>query len=135
VFLLFNGASARGRALAFAARLVRETDGRAAALSRAFRLALGRPPSASEARLCLAHWDEMTARHRALSFPRPEYPREVVREAVEENTGETFRFTERLDVYDEFVPDLSPCDAGPEVRGLADVCLVLFNSNEFAYLD
>jgi hypothetical protein len=30
--------------------------------------------------------------------------------------------------------DLMPWDVGPETRGLAEVCLVLFNSNEFHYL-
>jgi hypothetical protein len=29
---------------------------------------------------------------------------------------------------------LQPADATPETRGLAEVCLVLLNSNEFAYV-
>jgi hypothetical protein len=35
----------------------------------------------------------------------------------------------------DFVPDLHPADVTPEVRGLMEVCLVLFNANEFVYLD
>jgi hypothetical protein len=58
----------------------------------------------------------------------------VVREAVEENTGEKFRFTEPLESAADFVPDLEPADASPVVRGLTEVCLVLLNSNEFAYV-
>ena len=59
-------------------------------------------------------------------------PREVVREGVEENTGEKFQFTERLNLTADFVPDLKPADVDAETRGLAEVCLVLLNSNEFA---
>jgi hypothetical protein len=57
-----------------------------------------------------------------------------VREAVEENTGEKFKFTEKLHAYHDFVPDLKPSDVDAETRALAEVCLVLFNSNEFAYV-
>jgi len=76
----------------------------------------------------------MTVRHRGLTFAPPAYPREVVREAVEENTGEKFTFVEPLEMYADFVPDLKASDVGPELRGLAEVCLVLLNSNEFAYV-
>jgi hypothetical protein len=58
----------------------------------------------------------------------------VIREAVDENTGEKFKFVDELDVYEKFTPDLEAAEAGPEVRGLAEVCLVLFNSNEFVYV-
>ena len=34
----------------------------------------------------------------------------------------------------EFVPDLQPADVDARTRALADVCLVLLNSNEFAYV-
>jgi hypothetical protein len=33
----------------------------------------------------------------------------------------------------EFVPDLAPTDVDERTRALADLCLVLFNSNEFAH--
>jgi hypothetical protein len=41
---------------------------------------------------------------------------------------------ETLESAGDFVPDLQFADASPEMRGLAEVCLVLFNTNEFAYL-
>ena len=56
------------------------------------------------------------------------------RDAVEENTGEKFRFNEPLHVYKDFTPDLQPSDVDARTRVLADVCLVLFNSNEFSYV-
>jgi hypothetical protein len=77
----------------------------------------------------------MTARHEKLKFNQPKRPREVLREAVEENSGEKFTFTEVLESAADFIPDLHPADVGPEVRGLMEVCLVLFNANEFLYVD
>jgi hypothetical protein len=134
-FALFNGEAARGRALALAARLVRDTKTPEEAIARAFRLAFGRPPTDAERAACLKHWIAMTDRHRGLSFEKPKRPTEVIREAVEENTGGKFSFTEVLPTARDFVPDLHPADVTPEVRGLMEVCLVLFNANEFLYVD
>ncbi|MBI5770546.1 MAG: PSD1 domain-containing protein [Verrucomicrobia bacterium] len=134
VFALFNSEASHARALAFAARAIRETTSREAALARAFALAFGRAPTAAEARATLAHWDAQTARHRSLTPARPSIPREVRREAAEENTGEKFTFTEPLEATADYVPDLAPPDVPPETRALADVCLVLLNANEFAYV-
>ncbi|MDW8267286.1 MAG: hypothetical protein RMJ52_18345 [Gemmataceae bacterium] len=50
-------------------------------------------------------------------------------------TGVDFEWQEPLDVYaDGFVADLKPWDVGPETRALAELCLVLFNANEFVYV-
>ncbi len=71
-----------------------------------------------------------------VSKPRAaERPRDVLREAVEENTGEKFRFVEPLDVAADFVPDLASADVDAETRALAEVCLVLLNANEFLMVD
>lgn len=134
-FALFNSAGTRDRALAFAARLLKEAKGKDEVLTRAFRLTIGRPPTAKELTACKTHWTAMTEQHKALTFDTPKRPTEVVREAVEENTGEKFTFTEKLFVAADYVPDLHPADASPELRGLMEVCLVLFNTNEFLYLD
>ena len=134
VFALFNSEDSYRRALALAARIKKETRGKVEALERAFRLVYGRLPAENEARASLDHWESMTARHRTLKFHKRAYPKKVIREAVDENTGEKFKFTDELDVYESFIPDLEPAEAGPEVRGLAEVCLVLFNSNEFVYV-
>jgi len=134
VFALFNGEASHDRALTLAARIRRETSSDEAALTRAFQLVYGRTPSADELALTREHLAAMTARHRTLGFPQFELPRSVLREAVEENTGEKFTFTEPLEVAADFVPDLKPAAAPPATRALADVCLVLLNSNEFAYV-
>jgi len=134
VFSLLNSEASADRALAFAARLRREGGAPDQVIERAFRTVTGRPPRSDEAAALLAHWKAMTAHHQAINPAKWTPPREVIREAVEENTGEKFRFAERLTAYDDFVPDLKPADVDAETRGLAEVCLVLFNSNEFAYV-
>jgi len=120
--------------VALAARISKEAQSRKAALTRAFELAFGRKPTRDEFNACADHYDAMTAKHRTISIPRPAMPREVVRDAVEENTGEKFSFTEPLETAADFVPDLKLADVPPETRALSEVCLVLLNTNEFAYV-
>ena len=134
-FALLNSEASQARALACAARLLRETKSKDEAIARAFRLAFGRLPSDTEKAACLKHWAAMTERHKGLSLVKPKQPREVVREAVEENTGEKFTYSEPLESAADFVPDPHSADATAEVRGLMEVCLVLFNTNEFLYVD
>ena len=134
VFSLFNGQNVHARALALAVRAIRESHSDASAIERCFKLALSRPPTPEEGQLCLAHWQDLEARLPPAP-PAQLPPLEVRREAVEENTGEKFAFTEKLHANAEFIPDLQPADAPPHARALADVCLVLLNSNEFAYVD
>jgi hypothetical protein len=134
VFALFNSEITYDRALALANRLLNEKQARPETIDRLFQIALGRPPREEEIELCLAHWERMTHAHRQLAFSRFVPPREVIREAVEENTGERFTFREPLEFAADFVPDLKPADASPELRGLAEVCLVIFNSNEFVHI-
>jgi len=57
-----------------------------------------------------------------------------VREAVEENSGTKFTFRELLDEYGDFKPDLQMADVDARTRGLAELCLVIFNSNEFVFV-
>lgn len=134
VFSLFNGQNSHTRALTLAARALRETDSDEEAITRCFQLTLARKPSSEELAEMLAHWRETK---NALPRRAPERvtpPLEVVREAVEENTGEKFRFVERLDSNADFVADLQPADVDRHTRALSDICLVLLNCNEFVYV-
>lgn len=103
-------------------------------MQRAYALAFGRKPEASELTASLAHWEAMTARHRTVMVAKAAVPREVVREAVEENTGEKFTFVEPLESAADFIPDRQLADVPPETRSRAELCLVLLNANEFAYV-
>ncbi|MFZ4594744.1 MAG: DUF1553 domain-containing protein, partial [Verrucomicrobiaceae bacterium] len=136
VFSLFNGQPTYDRALAFAARVRRDLPKAdpQAQLTRVFAFAYGRVPTNDETTTLLAHWQTMTAKHRSLKLEAPKPPLSVVREAVEENTGEKFKFNEPLYAYRDFKPDIDPSAMDAETRGLAEVCLIMFNSNEFAYL-
>ena len=52
--------------------------------------------------------------------PEPRsWPTEVVREAVDENTGKPFVFKEVLHVYQDYVPDLQPHQVDARTRALA----------------
>ena len=134
VFSLFNGQSTHARALALANRAVKETKSDEAAITRCFQLAFSRAPRTEELQTCLAHWRDIEALlgdgEPAVTKP----PLEVRRDAVEENTGEKFSFSEKLHAYADFVPDLQPADVPVHTRALADVCLALLNANEFAYV-
>ena len=134
VFAMFNSEISFDRALAMAKRMTDETESEVSAIRRVFQLAYGRDATEGEVDACLSHWKAMTKKHETLKFEPPTYPTEIVREAVEENTGVKFTYTEPLEIYEDFVRDYKPSDASPRLRGLAEVCLVILNSNEFAYV-
>ena len=133
-FALLNAATVYDRALAMARRLLAEGRGRDETIGRAIQLAYGRPARSLEVAICRTHWERMSERHRSLDLSPRAFPHEVVREAVEENTGEKFSFREPLHVYRNYVADYQPAEAPADERGLAEVCLVLMNSNEFVYV-
>ena len=134
VFTLFNSEESADRALAFAARVLKETKGDGEAVSRAFRLAFGRVPNKAEAGDALQLWME-TTEEQAKRNPNPRtYPTEVVRSANEENTGQTFTFVEKLFEYQDYQPDLQLHQVDVRTRGFADLCLALLNANEFLYV-
>ncbi|QDT54959.1 Planctomycete cytochrome C [Caulifigura coniformis] len=132
---LMNGDDARGRAVNFAVRLLELPLEETAVIEEAFRWAYGRSPSPGESTACLAHWKSMTERHETISFDRPQRPTTIEREASEEVTGEKFRFAEVLESAADFIPDRGMADVDPRTRGLAELCLVLMNANEFVVLD
>jgi hypothetical protein len=134
VFTLFNSEAVHHRALALAARLQRERDQPAAQIDRAFRLLFGRLPTAKQRDMCLAHLDAMTAHHREYEPPPRELPTTVAREMIDEQTGQPFFWREKLHYLLDYEPDIQPADVLPATRALAEVCLVLLNSNEFVYV-
>lgn len=133
-FALFNGRFSHGRALAMALRLRGEADAPGEQIRRLFLRLYGRAPAPDELELCLAHYESMLAHHREhRPIPRT-YPREVRREMIEELTGEPFVWVERLDRMDGYQPGPQAEQTCPETRALKEVCLAMFNSNEFLYL-
>ena len=134
VFSLFNSPASYDRALALAracskSDLTIEPRWTACMLS----FSVGHLPRRSNKPVCSTGKPCRTG-SRGFLLSRKPPPTSVLRTAAEENTGETFSFPESLDAYAEFVPDLQPADVDARTRALADVCLVLLNSNEFAYI-
>ena len=132
---LFNAEEIQDRSLALAARVLKESKTDPAAIHRAFNLTLGRPPTKTELQTCLKHWQHSTRDEKGKTHPVKEYPSSIKRTVMAEKTGEPYTFTEAMPAYESYVPDLQPGQTDARTRGLAHVCLVLFNLNEFAYLD
>ena len=136
-FTLMNSPIIHARALAFAARLEREKPGDLnLQIARAFQLTFQRQPSPAEMKACRDHIAKSLAHHQVTVPVKVEPPKYVIRQMVEEMTGLDFWWVEDLDIYsgNEYVPDLKPWDAKPRTRALAELCLVLFNSNEFVHI-
>ena len=122
------------RSIAFALRLEREEADLASRLERAYRLAFSRPSEPGMTAKFAEYVAAMEAHHRSNS-PRAEtYPTQITRSLVEEFTGTPFEYQEWLPIYEDYQPDTRAWEVGPSTRALADLCLLLFNSNEFAYV-
>jgi hypothetical protein len=133
VFALFNSQNAHDAALAMAVRSENLSSNRSKQIENIFRLAYGRMPSKSEKQICLKHLQQMTAHHEKTKPVDFEFPKEVVRTMVEELSGEPFAFKEDWDMTN-YEYNLRPSEVSPETRALADLCLVILNSNEFVYI-
>jgi hypothetical protein len=134
VFAMFNSANTHSRALALAHDALREASDAAAAIRLIYLRMFARSATDQEIQRCLSHWQRIESMLPDSLEPYSAPPREIIREAIEENTGENFTFVEKLYAVDDFEPDLQPSQVSRHTRGLADVCLVLLNSNEFVYV-
>jgi hypothetical protein len=134
VFALMNSEQAANRSLAMAARLTKEHATDSARIAGAFKLVYGRDATAVEQEKCLAHIARMTEHHWTNPPVPTEMPKTIRRGMVEELTGEMVHWEEDLSILDDYQRDLMPWEVTPEVRVLADICLVLLNSNEFLYV-
>ena len=133
-FTLLNSDLMTDRSLAFAQRLKKETPSIKAQVKRAFQLTLGRQPDTDEQERLVAYVKRMQSYH-AETKPDPvKYPSKITRSLVEEFSGKPFEYEEILPSFASYQSDTKPADASPETRALADMCLLLLNSNEFVYL-
>jgi hypothetical protein len=132
---LLNAQEMQDRSLAFAHRLLIEKSDGTQVIHRAFQLALGRPPTSTETSAFLIEWKNATDKEAQQTPQLKSFPTTLQRTIRAEKTGELYTFTEHLPVFETYQPDLQPADADPRTRALSHLCLVLFNSNEFSYLD
>jgi hypothetical protein len=131
---LFNSEYAHNRALALAKRLDDAGGSVEDKIGRAFALCFGRAPSGAEARLCREHVAKQRLHHERHAPVKTELPQRVRRRVIQEETGLEIAWDEPLDVMRDYQRDLMPWHVGAETRALADMCLVLLNSNEFLYV-
>mgnify|MGYP001595939371 FL=1 len=134
MFALFHSEFVNNRALALAAAIEKRAETATEQVTRAFKLAYGRAPTLGEIQSCSEHIARLTEHHRKHPPQPTELPTSVRRHMVEEMTGEDIAWEEELDVLKHYQRDLMPWQVGPETRGLAELCLVLMNSNEFLYV-
>ena len=131
---LMNSEYSINRSIAFALRLEREAPDTPARIERAFQLAFGRSPD-PEIRAGLGRYiAAMESEHAARTPLAYSYPTRIKRALVEEFTGAPFDYEEWLPVYEQYTPDTRPSDVGAQTRAVADFCLLVFNSSEFAYV-
>ncbi|MEM7697766.1 MAG: PSD1 and planctomycete cytochrome C domain-containing protein [Verrucomicrobiota bacterium] len=133
-FTLLNSDLMTNRSIAFAQRLESEASDLPEQIDRAFELALGRLPDTIERQKLGDYVTEMASYHEGISPEPREFPTEITQSLVEEFSGAPFDYTEILPVYENYTPDPSPADVSPQTRALADLCLILFNTNEFIYV-
>ena len=134
-FTLFNSDVMHDRSIALAARILEEDNKDSnSQITRAFELSLNRQPSAKELGHLATYLKEMQTYHQQREPEVIEYPTEVTRSLVEEFTGEPFEFIEKLNVYNDYIPDKKPWTVNAQTRALSDLCLLLMNSNEFLYV-
>lgn len=132
---MLNATEVQERSRAFAMRLMKETGDQKKLINRAFELALGRLPTNKEQTLCQTYWQSSIEAESAKTYQAAKYPAQITRTVMAEKTGEPYDFVEIMPAYKNYVPDLQPTDLDAKTRALASVCLVIFNMNEFAYID
>ena len=133
-FTLMNSGNSTDRSIAMALRLQEEADAVDSQIDRAFQLAFGRPASERERARTGSYVQRMEAYH-ARHPPQPVLPpRELDRTVVEEMSGLALHYKEPLDAYDAYEPHAQAWEVDPATRALADLCLILFNGNEFVYV-
>jgi len=133
-FTLLNSDVMTDRSIAFALRVEQEAKTLGKQVRRAFQLALGRVPTKAEQDRLTAYVFEMRKYHAKAKPEKKEYPTRITRSLVEEFSGKPFEYEEILPVFENYVPDKKAADVNANTRALADLCLLLFNSNEFVYV-
>lgn len=135
VFSLLNSDQMTDRSIAFARRLEQEAADTPTRIARAFVLAFGRDVSVTESERLGTYYADMLAYHRDTAAEPVSYPTTITRSLVEEFSGQPFEYQEILPVFEDYVPDLKAADVSADTRALADVCLLLLNTNEFLYVE
>ncbi len=132
---LLNSEFMSDRAVSLADELVMTSQDDAMVIREAFLRILGREPVDVETQQLLKFLRDTVQNRGKEAVARAEYPSEIMRSLVEEFTGLPFEYREILPKFTDYEADLKMEDLSVEGRGLADVCLLLMNTNEFLFVD
>ena len=133
-FTLLNSDIITDRSIVFAKSLKEQANDPEEQINRAFLRALGRPADTVEKKRFSEYFAEMVEYHQGVTPEIRDYPTRITRSLVEEFSGEIFEYEEILPQFENYQPDLKAYQVDAETRALADVCLLLFNANEFSYV-
>lgn len=133
-FTLFNSDVMADRSIALALRIQKDAKKVSGQINRAFQLTLGRKPTGEEKSRLAKYVGEMNKYHEKNKPEAVIYPTKITRSLVEEFTGKPFEYEEWLPVFENYVPDAKASTVSAQTRALADMCLLLFNTNEFMYV-
>ncbi|WP_013629305.1 PSD1 and planctomycete cytochrome C domain-containing protein [Rubinisphaera brasiliensis] len=134
-FTMLNSDVMNDRSIALAKRLQEERNTTEARIDRAFRLVFGRHASQAEKQQLTIYVKDMQDYHQQVKPEPVSYPTEITRSLVEEFSGRPFEYQEILPIFERYQPDSKPADVSAETRALADLCLLLLNTNEFMYVE
>ncbi len=133
-FTLLNSELMNDRAIALALRIEEEFKDLRMQVKRAIQLTFGRSPTPVEWERLQDYLGKMRSYHQSSRPTNTEYPTSITRSLVEENTGETFEYEEILPVFENYQKDKKAHEIKADTLALSDLCLLLFNSNEFIYV-
>jgi hypothetical protein len=127
-YALVNGQLVHDMAAAVAIKTATSAD----PIVEIYQRILGRKPSAAERQLMSQHVSAQEIAYRTLPLPVAKQKTKLRRSITSELTGAEVFVEENLDDAGE--PNVQSEALTPKVRALADVALVLLNSNEFIYV-
>ena len=133
-FSLFNAEFVHNRSLALANKLATESYDEKKRVTNLYKTVYGRPPSEKEMAISLNHLSQMKEYHKKNPPVKTELITFVDANLVSEKNGEAFTWRQELNNMRRYERDLMPWSVDESVRALAELCLVLINSNEFLYV-
>ena len=134
VFTLLNSTMMTDRSIALAIRLETEAETLDQQIERGFDLVLGRKPSKEERTWMTRYIGDMQEYHDEVTPQKVNYPEKITRSLVEEFSGKPFEYEEILPVFQDYRADQKPTDVPSSTRALADMCLLLLNTNEYIFV-
>jgi hypothetical protein len=134
-FSLFNSDLMTDRSIAMALRLRKDSTSLKEQIEAAYRHILGREVTEPERQRLTKYVREMEAYHDSVDPLPTAYPAKITRSLVEEFSGKPFEYQEILPVFEDYQADSKAADVPSQTRALADACLLLFNTNEFMYVN